>query len=200
MVKIREIVDALIEYQKYINQVKGNMIGVYFKGALLYLNDDDIPDLILDDDPATNSGPPALNDLYLLSYRNGQLLTKKIRIVFQGIYYTPKTETFYIKGDQCMDDIEDWDSYYQSYAVIKLTDVFEDLGFAKIFYSKSDAYEVNGEAVASQGEVDEYLDSFSLTDCLNYDNLAKMWDGAGGETSLLELYDTFTTTFTKAPG
>lgn len=88
--------DALEEYQKYLDSWKNReMDGRYLRAALVYLDNDDIPELIVWDDLAVMSAVPAGSFIYVLKYTASGLLNFDFDVPYVDIYYIPKNNEIY---------------------------------------------------------------------------------------------------------
>lgn len=208
----REIVDALIAYQKYVNQCIEENEDIWswnlLYGNLFYLNDDNIPDLVLVGDPQSIGRMPMEHTIYLVSYTGGQLVEQELMLCLgdETLRYTPKAGLICVGGGQGSydyDDNGDLEASVTYYEVIKLEDTFEEIGSTlstEIYQWMSDEflrgeYSVNDAEVESQEKVDEYLNSFGFTESSKIYGWQSLVSFEGSKTAtLLDLYDDLRTT------
>lgn len=166
----REIVDGLVEYERFLNELKDNMSGMLIDGSLIYLNDDNIPECILIDNIQAASSAPADSTVYLLSYQNGRRIEKTMQIPIMSYQCLAKSGLICVGGDQgsYIDPQSMQDIAYGGYEIIKLTDSFETVGkvlWDRVYDSNgrflNGTFEINGSS-ASEQEMLQYIQSFGF--------------------------------------
>lgn len=194
----REVVDALAEYERFLNELKGNMRGVSISGRLVYLDDDDVPECILLDDIQAASRAPADSIMYLLSYQDGLRIEKTIEIAIMGYQCLSGSGLLCVGGDQgsYFDSQFKRTDVYGNYEIIKLTDSFETAGIAvwNRTYAMDDSFmngnfEINGKQT-SEEELNRYIESFGFDPSdFTYD-LKSLYESYDNKNlaSIIELY------------
>ncbi len=187
----KEVVDALIAYQKYIDEDRLNPYPEYGEMdvngfTLAYIDDDIVPECVILSD---NSG------IFVMSYKNGEIQSvapEEYYTLDVSVWYTPRFGTFAI------------DSWYgnheREWDVIELKDSFNKTSVLDRVndYENGIVYTLNGQVVSKGGDDDSYgdhyLDQFNFEEEVLHATPVTDDEYRNVHDSLLAAYDALRTT------
>ncbi len=185
----KEVVDALIAYQKYIDEDRLNPYPEYgeleiTRFYLAYINDDNIPECMVWDDENVYGTP------FIMSYMNGEMQVFRSNDVFgdNSLTLIPKSGLFAINSYSSGIETSGSGTEY-----IKLSDDFEVLANIEESMSWTNetvTYTLNGENV-TEDIIDNVMKENGLP---AYDEWTYSIDGYNSPQSLLAAYDALRTT------
>ncbi len=186
----KEVVDALIAYQKYIDEDRLNPYPEYGEleitgYTLVYIDDDIVPECVILSD----------NGIFIMSYKNGEIQSvapEEHYTLEVSVWYTPQSGTFAI------------DSWYgnheREWDVIELKDSFKKTSVLDRVndYENGIVYTLNGQVISTGGDDDSYgdhyLDEFNFEEEALHATPAIDDEYRNVYDSLLAAYDALRTT------
>lgn len=89
------LADALEAYQQYLENFE--IQTTYLRAVLIYIDADNIPEMIVWDDMYAHALMPASSYIHILKYTSSELLDFCIEVPYSSIYYIPKDNDIYIR-------------------------------------------------------------------------------------------------------